>query len=69
MEVSGRIVGAGADEFSMSTVTLAPGETRTQDVSFHPQRAGVKRAALAVTPCKGCGDVLVTLTGEGLSRR
>ena len=68
VEVSGRIVGAGADEFSMSPVTLAPGETRTQDVSFHPQRPGVKRAALAVTPCKGCGDVLVTLTGEGLEQ-
>ena len=66
MDVSGRIVGAGADEFSMAAFTLAPGETRTQDVSFHPQRAGVKRAALAVTPCKGCGDLLVTLTGEGL---
>ena len=37
-------------------------------MSFHPQRAGVKRAALAVTPCKGCGDVLVTLTGEGLEQ-
>jgi len=68
VQVTGRIVGAGADEFSMSPVTLAPGETRTQDVSFHPQRAGVKRAALAVTPCKGCGDVLVTLTGEGLEQ-
>ena len=68
VQVTGRIVGAGSDEFSMSPVTLAPGETRTQDVSFHPQRAGVKRAALAVTPCKGCGDVLVTLTGEGLEQ-
>jgi len=66
--VSGRIVGAFADEFSMSAITLAPGETRTQDVSFHPQRVGAKRAALAVTPCKGCGDVLVTLTGEGLEQ-
>jgi len=66
VEVSGRIVGAAADEFSMATLTLAPGETRTQDVGFHPQRAGGKRAALAVTPCKGCGDLLVTLTGEGL---
>ncbi len=68
VQVSGRIVGAGADEFSMSPLTLAPGETRTQDVSFHPQRAGVKRVALAVTPCSGCGDVLVTLTGEGLEQ-
>ena len=68
VQVSGRIVGAGADEFSMAPLTLAPGETRTQDVSFHPQRAGVKRAALAVTPCKGCGDLLVTLTGEGLEQ-
>jgi hypothetical protein len=68
VDVTGRIVGAGADEFSMSPVTLAPGQTVTQDVSFHPQRAGVKRAALAVTPCKGCGDVLVTLTGEGLEQ-
>lgn len=66
--VSGRIVGAGSDEFSMSSFTLAPGQTQTQDVSFHPQRVGVKRAALAVTPCKGCGDVLVTLTGEGLEQ-
>ncbi|HZX40849.1 MAG TPA: choice-of-anchor D domain-containing protein, partial [Myxococcaceae bacterium] len=66
--VSGRIVGAGADEFSMSSLTLQPGETRTQDVSFHPQSAGLKRAALAVTPCIGCGDVLVTLTGEGLEQ-
>ncbi len=66
VEVSGRIVGAGGDEFSTSRLTLQPGETRTQDVSFHPQRAGLKRAALAVSPCKGCGDVLVTLTGEGL---
>jgi hypothetical protein len=68
VEVSGRIVGAYADEFSMASLTLAPGETRTQDVSFHPQRAGLKRAALAVTPCKGCGDVLVTLSGEGLDQ-
>ncbi len=68
VDVTGRIVGAGADEFSMSPVTLAPGQTVTQDVSFHPQRPGVKRAALAVTPCKGCGDVLVTLTGEGLEQ-
>ena len=68
VQVTGRIVGAGSDEFSMSSLTLAPGETRTQDVSFHPQRAGVKRAALAITPCKGCGDVLVTLTGEGLEQ-
>jgi hypothetical protein len=66
--VTGRIVGAGADEFSMSSVTLAPGQTVSQDVSFHPQRVGVKRAALAVTPCKGCGDVLVILTGEGLDQ-
>src|SRR5262245_15260368 len=68
VEVSGRIVGAGADEFSMGSFTLQPGQSRTQDVSFHPQRPGVKRAALAVTPCKGCGDVLVTLTGEGLDQ-
>jgi hypothetical protein len=68
VEVSGRIVGAGGDEFSMGSFTLQPGESRTQDVSFHPQRPGVKRAALAVTPCKGCGDVLVTLTGEGLDQ-
>ena len=68
VQVTGRIVGAGADEFSMSPLTLAPGETRSQDVSFHPQRAGVKRVALAVTPCTGCGDVLVTLTGEGLEQ-
>jgi hypothetical protein len=50
----------------MAPLTLAPGETRSQDVSFHPQRVGLKRAALAVTPCKGCGDLLVTLAGEGL---
>ncbi|MGZ3447091.1 MAG: choice-of-anchor D domain-containing protein, partial [Myxococcaceae bacterium] len=50
----------------MASLTLSPGETRTQDVSFHPQRAGVKRAALAITPCNGCGDLLVTLVGEGL---
>jgi hypothetical protein len=68
VQVTGRIVGAGADEFSMSPLTLAPGETRSQDVSFHPQRAGVKRVALAVTPCTGCGDLLVTLTGEGLEQ-
>ena len=68
VQVTGRIVGAGADEFSMSPLTLGPGETRTQDVSFHPQRAGVKRVALAVTPCTGCGDLLVTLTGEGLEQ-
>ncbi len=68
VQVTGRIVGAGADEFSMSPLTLQPGETRAQDVSFHPQRVGVKRAALAITPCKGCGDVLVTLTGEGLDQ-
>jgi hypothetical protein len=68
VDVTGRIVGAGGDEFSMSPVTLAPGQTVSQDVSFHPQRPGVKRAALAVTPCKGCGDVLVTLTGEGLEQ-
>src|SRR5262249_12361512 len=68
VEVSARIVGAGGDEFSMGSFTLQPGQSRTQDVSFHPQRAGVKRAALAVTPCKGCGDVLVTLTGEGLDQ-
>ena len=68
VEVSGRIVGAGSDEFSMSALTVQPGETRTADVSFHPLRVGAKRAALAVTPCKGCGDVLVTLTGEGLDR-
>ena len=66
--VTARIVGAFADEFSMSPLTLAPGETRTQDVSFHPQRAGVKRAALAVTPCTGCGDLLVVLTGEGIEQ-
>ena len=66
--VTARIVGAFSDEFSMSSLTLAPGETKTQDVSFHPQRVGVKRAALAVTPCKGCGDVLVTLTGEGIEQ-
>src|SRR5215472_16729738 len=66
--VTARIVGAYSDEFSMSSLTLAPGETKTQDVSFHPQRVGVKRAALAVTPCKGCGDVLVTLTGEGIEQ-
>ncbi len=68
VQVSARVVGAGADEFSMDAVTLAPGETRLQDVSFHPQRAGVKRSALAITPCKGCGDLLVTLGGEGLER-
>ena len=51
MDVTGRIVGAGGDEFSMAPLTLAPGETRTQDVSFHSQRGGLKRAALAVTPC------------------
>jgi hypothetical protein len=66
--VTARIVGAYSDEFSMSPLTLAPGETKTQDVSFHPQRVGVKQAALAVTPCKGCGDVLVTLTGEGIEQ-
>jgi len=68
VEVSARIVGAYSDEFSMASLTLQPGQTVAQDVSFHPQRAGVKRAALAVTPCKGCGDVLVTLTGEGLDQ-
>ena len=68
VQVSGRIIGAGSDEFSMGSLTLQPGQTLTQDVSFHPQRVGVKRAALAVTPCKGCGDVLVTLTGEGLEQ-
>jgi hypothetical protein len=66
--VTARIVGAFSDEFSMSPLTLAPGEMKTQDVSFHPQRVGAKRAALAVTPCKGCGDVLVTLTGEGIEQ-
>lgn len=68
VSVSGRIVGAGADEFSMASLTLQPGQTVAQNVSFHPQTAGVKRAALAVTPCTGCGDVLVTLTGEGLDQ-
>jgi len=68
VEVSARVVGAGGDEFSMGSLTLVPGETRNQDVSFHPQRVGVKRAALAVTPCKGCGDLLVTLVGEGLDQ-
>src|SRR5215470_1834074 len=68
VDVSARIIGSFSDEFSMTSFTLQPGQTRTQDVSFHPQRVGVKRAALAITPCKGCGDVLVTLTGEGLEQ-
>src|SRR5262249_41893629 len=63
-----RIIGSFSDEFSMASFTLQPGQTQTHDVSFHPQRVGVKRAALAITPCKGCGDVLVTLTGEGLEQ-
>jgi HYDIN/CFA65/VesB-like, Ig-like domain/Cep192 domain 4 len=68
VDVSARIIGSFSDEFSMASFTLQPGQTQTQDVSFHPQRVGVKRAALAITPCKGCGDVLVTLTGEGLEQ-
>jgi hypothetical protein len=68
IQVTARVVGAGGDEFSMAPLTLAPGETRQQNVSFHPQRVGTKRVALAVTPCSGCGDVLVVLTGKAIAQ-
>jgi len=68
VQVTARVVGAGGDEFSMASLTLAPGETRQQNVSFHPQRVGTKRVALAVTACTGCGDVLVVLTGKAIAQ-
>ncbi|AEI66354.1 choice-of-anchor D domain-containing protein [Corallococcus macrosporus] len=68
VEVTPKLVGADRDEFSVEAVTLAPGESRELNVTFHPVRVGRKQVALAVSPCRGCADVSVQVAAEALER-
>ncbi len=68
VEVTPKLVGADRDEFSMAPVTLAPLETRAVPVTFAPHRVGRKDVALAVTPCRGCADVVVQVAAEALEQ-
>ncbi|MBN1207704.1 MAG: choice-of-anchor D domain-containing protein [Myxococcaceae bacterium] len=68
VEVNTRLVGADKDEFSISPVTLAPGEKRELPLAFNPVRVGRKSVALAVTPCRNCPDVPVLVAAEALDR-
>lgn len=66
--VTPHLIGADKDEFALEGFTLAPFERREVDVKFTPTRVGVKHAALAVTPCLGCVDHVVSLGAEGLDK-
>ncbi|MBX5484685.1 MAG: choice-of-anchor D domain-containing protein [Myxococcaceae bacterium] len=66
--VTPHLVGADKDEFAIDPLVLRPFEKRTVEVAFAPTRIGVKQAALAITPCEGCVDEVVTLAAEGLDR-
>lgn len=68
VSVTPTVVGADRDEFKLEPIELQPFETRELPIAFSPTRVGVKRAALAVRPCEGCVDEIVTLMGEGLDR-
>lgn len=68
VEVTPTLVGADRDEFSIETVTLAPGERRELPVVFSPVRVGRKQVALAMSPCRGCADVPIHVTAEALDR-
>ncbi len=68
VEVATRLLGADKEEFSISPVTLGPGERRELPVTFSPVKVGHKSVALAVTPCRGCADVAVQVGAEALER-
>lgn len=62
-------VGVNRAEFLIkSKGMLSPDETRSIDVTFRPLVAGRKLAALAVSPCAGCGDDIVALHAVGLDQ-
>jgi len=47
-------------------VELAPGGEAEIEVAFHPNAAGVHRAALELAPCGSCRSSPVALLGDGL---
>ena len=66
--VSGAFTGVDAGDFDAQDITLAPGDTQSMVVHFHPQHVGVKKASMAVALCQGCGSLPVSLTAEALDR-
>lgn len=68
VKVTPRIVGAHGGEFSVQEFELAPFESRSVDVLFAPTSVGVKNASMAVRPCEGCVDHVITFKAEGLDR-
>ncbi|MET0401606.1 MAG: choice-of-anchor D domain-containing protein, partial [Cystobacter sp.] len=68
VEVTPKMLGAQKDEFSAEPLVLGPREERELPITFAPVKAGIKQVALAVAPCKGCADVPVQVSAEGLEQ-
>ncbi|WP_043428891.1 choice-of-anchor D domain-containing protein [Cystobacter fuscus] len=68
VEVTPKLLGAQKDEFVAEPLVLGPNEERELPITFAPTKAGLKQVALAVSPCKGCADVAVQVSAEGLDR-
>ncbi len=61
-------LGVDKDEFSSDAIKLAPGEKRQLALVFRPGRVGKKISALAISPCRGCGDEVFDVKAEALDR-
>ncbi|MFN7130982.1 MAG: choice-of-anchor D domain-containing protein, partial [Myxococcales bacterium] len=72
--VAFRISGQDAEQFTsdlikqgVGVVTFGPGESRQLPISFAPNHLGSSEAWAHVTPCEGCGELNVALTGQAVA--
>jgi len=68
IQVASQVIGHDQDEFAVPSFPLGAYEQKRVDVTFSPQRVGIKDAGLDVTPCVNCPKTQVAIRAEALDR-